>query len=222
MPPQRLVYASFVAAGLTLPVASAAFASVDISIDKTTQHMTVSVDGVPRYEFPVSTGRPGYDTPNGVFHPRWMSSLHYSKLYDDAPMPDSIFFAGGYAIHGFTDTPFGVAAVSHGCVRLPPSDAASLFSLVKEDGMANTTINIHGHIPGGRLVARRARRMQEADSEQETPIPDSFGERNGRRPAQGRTGYDDAWAGSPRRAPPVIYDDGYYGSGAYYQQPDAY
>ena len=218
MLPQRLVYASFLAAGLTLPFASAAMARVDISIDKTTQQMTVSVDGVTQYEFPVSTGRPGYDTPNGVFHPRWMSSLHYSKLYDDAPMPDSIFFARGYAIHGFTDTPFGVAAVSHGCVRLPPSDAASLFSLVKQDGMANTTIIIHGHIPGGRLVARRGRRVREAENEQETSIPDSFGERYGP-PAQGRAADGDAWAGSPRGSPAVIYDDGYYGSGAYDQQP---
>jgi len=126
MRPQRLVYDSLLAAGLTLRFAPAAFADVHISVDKTNQKMTVSVDGVMRYVWPVSTGRPGYDTPGGRFHPLWMSVLHHSTLYDDAPMPDSIFFARGYAIHGFTDTPFGAAAVSHGCVRLPRRDAAAL------------------------------------------------------------------------------------------------
>jgi L,D-transpeptidase catalytic domain len=171
MRPRRLVYASFLAAGLTLAFASAAFADVDISVDKTTQHMIVSVDGATRYVWPVSTGRPDYNTPNGVFHPLWMSVLHHSKIYDDAPTPDSIFFTGGYAIHGFTDTPFGVAAVSHGCVRLPRRDAAALFRLVKRDGMANTTIVIHGHIPPGGWCAtlrtssvRRVRTISRSNS----------------------------------------------------------
>jgi hypothetical protein len=43
--------------------------------------------------------------------------MHYSKEYENAPMPDSIVFTKGDAIHEFTDTPFSVA-VSHGCVRL--------------------------------------------------------------------------------------------------------
>jgi hypothetical protein len=207
---QRFLYASLLAAGLTLPFASAAFAGVDISVDKTNQHMTVSVDGVTRYVFPVSTGRPGYNTPSGVFRPRWMSVLHYSKLYDDAPMPHSIFFTSGYAIHGFTDTPFGAAAVSHGCVRLPPEDAALLFRLVKRDGMANTTIVIHGHIPRGGLV-------REAENERRAPNPNDFAEQSyGRPPRHGPTTYDDAWTARQR---PVYYPDGtdYHGFGAYYQ-----
>ena len=88
-----------------LPFASAALADLDISVDKTTQEMTVSVDGATRYVFPVSTGRPGYNTPSGVFHPLWMSAMHHSKLYDDAPMPDSIFFDG--------DTPFTAIPTRH-------------------------------------------------------------------------------------------------------------
>jgi L,D-transpeptidase catalytic domain len=214
MRPQRFLYASLLAAGLTLSFASAAFANVDISVDKTTQHMTVSVDGALRYVWPVSTGRPGYNTPNGVFHPLWMSVLHYSKLYDDAPMPHSIFFTSGYASHGFSDTPFGAAAVSHGCVRLPPPDAAALFWLVKQHGMANTTVIIHGHIPPGGLV-------REAENEQRMPSPYDFAEQPYRRPpAHGRAAYD-AWAASQR---PVFYAGwtGYYGSGAYYQQPYGY
>ena len=214
MRPQPLVYASFLAAGLTLAFASAAFADVDISVDKTTQHMTVSVDGAMRYVWPVSTGRPDYNTPNGVFHPLWMSVLHHSKIYDDAPMPDSIFFTGGYAIHGFTDTPFGVAAVSHGCVRLPRRDAAALFRLVKRDGMANTTIVIHGHIPPGGLV-------REAENEQRAPIAHDFAEQlYGRPPAYDRAADGDTWA-APARQPPVFYfpGTGYYDASAYYPQP---
>ena len=208
MRPQSLVYASLLAAGLTLPFASAAFAGVDISVDKTTQKMTVSVDGVMRYVWPVSTGRPGYDTPDGRYHPRWMSVLHHSTLYDDAPMPDSIFFARGYAIHGFTDTPFGAAAVSHGCVRLPPRDAAALFRLVKQDGMANTTIVIHGHIPAGGVVARRGWPMGEAENEQRIPIPYGFAEQGYGRPQPRARGYDDAWTALPRQPPPVLYYPG--------------
>ena len=147
MRPQKIFYASMLAAGLALPLAAAASAQVTISVDQSTQRMTVSVDGATRYVWPVSTGRPGYNTPNGTFRPSWMSAMHYSKEYENAPMPDSIFFVRGIAIHGFTDTPFGIAAVSHGCVRLPPPDAAALFQLVKEKGMASTTIIVQGRIP---------------------------------------------------------------------------
>jgi len=160
MSSQSVLYASVVTAGLTF--SSAAYASVLIAVDKTTQHMTVSVDGATRYEWPISTGRPGFDTPNGTFHPQWMSQMHYSTQYEDAPMPHSIFFTKGDAIHGFTDTPFGVAAVSHGCVRLPPRDAAALYQIVSQQGMPNTTIVIRGRIPNRPLVAQRGQSAQYA------------------------------------------------------------
>src|SRR5690349_8291500 len=50
----------------TMPAA----AKVVVTIDKSTQHMSVSVDGTPRYNFVVSTGRAGYSTPNGTYHPQ--------------------------------------------------------------------------------------------------------------------------------------------------------
>jgi hypothetical protein len=117
--------------------------------------MRVSFNGRTRYNFPVSTGRPGYKTPDGKFAPQWMARMHYSKKYEDAPMPHSIFFVNGDAIHGFTDTPFGIAAVSHGCVRLPLADATAVFNLVNKVGMANTTIYVHGRIPNRPMVAQR-------------------------------------------------------------------
>jgi hypothetical protein len=141
---------------MTLPLASAASAAIFISVDKNTQHMLVSVDGVTRYDWPVSTGRPGYDTPNGVFKIKWMDAEHYSKEYEEAYMPDAMFFdLNGHAIHGFSDVPHLGMAVSHGCVRLSPANAAALFALVKEQGMPNTTVEITGHIPprGAPLVA---------------------------------------------------------------------
>jgi lipoprotein-anchoring transpeptidase ErfK/SrfK len=140
--------------GKTTTTASAK-ADVLISVNESTQHMRVSVNGRTHYDFPVSTGRPGYNTPDGRFKPEWMAAMHYSKKYENAPMPHSIFFVNGDAIHGFTDTPFGVAAVSHGCVRLPLADAAKLFNLVKEKGMANTTIYVHGHIPNRPMVVQK-------------------------------------------------------------------
>jgi hypothetical protein len=77
-----------------------ASAAVLISVNKSTQQMSVAVDGVPRYRFTVSTGRAGYGTPNGSYHPQRLAASWFSKLYYNSPMPHSIFFHGGYAIHG--------------------------------------------------------------------------------------------------------------------------
>jgi hypothetical protein len=147
---------ALLAAGLALPLAAPASANVVITIDKGSQRMLVQVDGATRYEWPVSTGRPGFDTPNGTFRPNRMEVMHYSNAYEDAPMPHSIFFdLNGHAIHGFSDTPHLGMAVSHGCVRLSPANAATLYDVVKAEGMGNTTVIVRGHIPPrGPLIAR--------------------------------------------------------------------
>src|SRR5579863_5573763 len=106
---------------LSGPFATAAYANIAISIDKTTQQMSVAVDGQERYVWPVSTGRPGYDTPNGAFKINRMDADHFSQEWDNAPMPDTMFFdLHGHAIHGFSDVKHLGLAVSHGCVRLSP------------------------------------------------------------------------------------------------------
>jgi hypothetical protein len=139
-----------VAAALSMPLSVAARADIAISIDKSTQQMSVAVDGQPRYTWPVSTGRPGYDTPNGNFKPNRMDADHFSQEWDNAPMPHTIFFdLHGHAIHGFSDVKHLGLAVSHGCVRLSPEHAATLFDLVKTEGMANTHVSIGGRTPGG-------------------------------------------------------------------------
>ena len=138
------------AAVLTIPFASAARADIQINIDKATQHMTVAVDGTQRYDWPVSTGRPGYDTPTGEFKPNRMDADHFSQEWDNAPMPHAIFIdLKGHAIHGFFDVKHLGLPVSHGCIRLSPDHAATLFELVKKEGMANTKVAIAGRTPGG-------------------------------------------------------------------------
>jgi hypothetical protein len=124
---------------------SAAQAKVSISIDKDAQMMTVAVDGVTRYHWPVSTGIPSRETPNGSFRAFRMEESHFSKEFDDAPMPHSIFFTKiGHAIHG-TDSEgrLGTPA-SHGCVRLSKANATTLYALVQEQGVLNTTVTLTG------------------------------------------------------------------------------
>ena len=141
----RLIYAFLVF--LLTTVALPASAKVLISVDKSTQHMSVSVDGVSRYRFAVSTGRVGYGTPNGAYHPERLAVSWFSKLYYNSPMPHSIFFHGGYAIHGTYEINRLGGPASHGCIRLHPSNAAALFDLVKSEGMAATTIVVSGTNP---------------------------------------------------------------------------
>jgi hypothetical protein len=70
-----------------------------ITIDKATQQMTVDIDGTTRWIWPVSTGRRGYSTPAGSFRPFRLEEDHYSKEWDEAPMPHSIFFTGDGHCH---------------------------------------------------------------------------------------------------------------------------
>jgi lipoprotein-anchoring transpeptidase ErfK/SrfK len=118
-------------------------ADIIVRIDRSQQQMDVIVDGAPRYTWRVSTARPGYITPPGTYHPQMLAARWYSRIYDNAPMPHSIFFYGGYAIHGTYEIAGLGHPVSHGCVRLDPGNAAILFDLVEREGRANTTIVVH-------------------------------------------------------------------------------
>src|SRR3954452_11216081 len=132
-------------AGLTFAACTSAEAKVSITVDKDAQQMTVAVDGVERYHWPVSTGIPSYETPNGSFRTFRMEEDHYSKEFDDAPMPHSIFFTKiGHAIHGTdSESKLGTPA-SHGCVRLSRAHASTLYNLVKREGVLNTTVTLTG------------------------------------------------------------------------------
>src|SRR5260370_33829531 len=132
-------------AGLMLFAHGAAQANVSLTIDKNAQQMPVAVDGVARYHWPVSTGIPSYETPNGSFRTFRMEEDHYSREFDDAPMPHSIFFTKiGHAIHG-TDSEGRLGSpASHGCVRLSRANAATLYDLVQREGVLNTTVTLTG------------------------------------------------------------------------------
>src|SRR3979411_1511807 len=95
-------------------------ADLVIAIDKSRQRMSVSVDGQDRYNWPISTARAGYSTPNGVYHPELLARRWFSRKYYGSPMPHAIFFHGGYAIHGSYEISRLGGPASHGCGRLPP------------------------------------------------------------------------------------------------------
>jgi L,D-transpeptidase catalytic domain len=138
---------SFLIAATTLMLfaTGAAQAKVSITVDKDAQMMTVAVDGAERYRWPVSTGNPSHETPNGSFRTFRMEAEHYSKEFDDAPMPHSIFFTKvGHAIHGTESEGRLGTPVSHGCVRLSRANATKLYALVEEQGVLNTTVTLTG------------------------------------------------------------------------------
>jgi hypothetical protein len=150
------------AAVVVLTMASAgsrAFADVLVMVDKASQRMSVAVNGRTLYLWPVSTGRSGYGTPSGTFHPQWMARTYFSKKYYDSPMPHSIFFYHGFAIHGTESIHRLGGPASHGCVRLHPRNAATLFALVQQSGMRRTRIVISDSI-----ALRRPERWSERES----------------------------------------------------------
>jgi len=128
--------------------AKPAAATLLISVNKSTQSMAVSLNGRPMWVWPVSTGRRGHDTPAGKFTPFRLERDHFSKEWDDAPMPHSIFFSqAGHAIHGTTDQKRLGQRASHGCIRLSQAHAARLFELVSQHGLGNTRVVVFSHSP---------------------------------------------------------------------------
>lgn len=135
---RRLGMALFALA--VLAVHAEAAAGIEARIDVSRQTMTVYENGVVAYAWKVSTGGRGYHTPRGAYRPTRMHTMWYSRKYDNSPMPHSIFFRGGYAIHGTDRIKSLGRPASHGCVRLHPSNARALFRLVKAHGAGNTRI----------------------------------------------------------------------------------
>jgi lipoprotein-anchoring transpeptidase ErfK/SrfK len=150
--------------------AEVAPAVVLINIDKEKQRMTVFVDGVEQYDWPVSTGLRGYSTPSGTYTTRSMNKIWYSKQWDNAPMPHAVFFTKeGHAIHGTYEVKRLGKPASHGCVRLSTENAATLYALVGEIGLKNTQVVLAGLTPGGesrdgqQMSSRRYRDLQFTD-----------------------------------------------------------
>jgi lipoprotein-anchoring transpeptidase ErfK/SrfK len=143
----RRFFMAFALAGVCLAAlfapAGSARADIFIAVNKSAQRMTVVVDGRERYHWPVSTGVGG-GPPSGAYRPERLERKWFSRRYHWSPMPHAIFFHKGYAIHGtYVVSRLGSPA-SHGCVRLLPQHAATLFALVREEGMGRTRIVVSG------------------------------------------------------------------------------
>lgn len=121
-----------------LPAAQAA--TVVARVEKSTQIMTVYHHGEIIGRWPVSTAREGKVTPSGTWTAQSMKRYHRSSLYNNAPMPYSIFYSGNFAIHGTNQIKKLGRPASAGCIRLHPSNAAKLFSLVKSEGLGNMRV----------------------------------------------------------------------------------
>src|SRR5882762_5996779 len=167
MPRNSVVFAALVAGVFSV---SAANAAVLVTVDKSIQQMTIEVDGRPLYQWPVSTGKAGnYETPGGKYKAFRMERDNFSKEWDDAPMPFSIFFTQkGHAIHGSNETKRLGTPASHGCVRLLPANAEKLFALVEKEGVLNTTVVLTGVTPSSApAVARRGVLPRPVDADQD-------------------------------------------------------
>jgi hypothetical protein len=130
-------------------LAATANATTQIHIDLSTQRMHVQSSS-GSFTWPVSTARAGYSTPRGSYAPTALQRMHYSKKYHMSPMPHSIFFRGGYAIHGTGAIGSLGRPASHGCVRLHPAHARQLFQMVQSEG---GSISITGSPSGGTRYA---------------------------------------------------------------------
>ena len=217
------LFAAALALPLSLPLAAPARAEILISIDKTSQSMSVTVDGAPRYIWPVSTGRPGYATPSGSYKVNRLDADHFSQEWDNAPMPHTMFFdLHGHAIHGFFDVKHLGLAVSHGCVRLSPEHAATLFDLVKAEGMANASVIVAGRTPGGENGPVARSHLPENEtvySSQPIPIAPQYGRQPApydNQPAYGQPAYGQPAYGQPAYGQPS-YGQTAYGQPAYGQ-----
>ncbi|SEO93675.1 L,D-transpeptidase catalytic domain [Salinihabitans flavidus] len=129
------------AALLLLPTLARA-ESILARIDLSGQWMQVVVEGELRHIWPVSTARDGKCTPTGTYRAQSLSRFHRSSLYNNAPMPFSIFFHGNYAIHGTDQTDKLGSRASAGCVRLHPTHAEILFEMTRAAGPENLSIVI--------------------------------------------------------------------------------
>ena len=131
----------FVMIAALFAMVGVAQADVFITVSKSEQVMYVETPEAS-FVWDVSTGRKGYRTPSGDFQPYLLRPMHYSSKYNNAPMPHSIFFHGGYAIHATDDLNRLGRPASHGCIRLHPKNARWLYRLVQDYGKENTYIRI--------------------------------------------------------------------------------
>lgn len=200
-----LLLAAMLLPVLTMAMPAPARARLTASIDLSRQVMTVSINGRHAYSWPVSSGRRGYRTPTGSYRPGTMKRMHYSRKYHNSPMPWSVFFRGGYAIHGTYATKALGRPASHGCVRLHPANAKTFYRLIRQHGKRHTRIIIRGRTATPRRVARSGRnrvkkaKLSRRQHLRRTHRPKRVAYRNARRPARYEVDYAPDFDPAPRR-----------------------
>jgi lipoprotein-anchoring transpeptidase ErfK/SrfK len=140
------------------PKAAAPATTLVAKINLSTQRLDVHFGGQLQHSWPISSGLPEFATPRGTFRPQWTAKMWFSRKYDDAPMPHSVFFNGGIAVHATNATRLLGQPASHGCIRLSPSNAAEFYRLVHAHGMKQTRIEVFGTPPAPRVASAPARR----------------------------------------------------------------
>lgn len=138
-------------------VAAPAPPTLVVKINLSNQRMEVNANGVQIHSWPISSGRPGYETPRGTFRAQWAARMWYSRKYDMAPMPHAVFINGGVAIHATSAVGLLGRPASHGCIRLSPSNAATFFALAHKHGLRQTQVSVIGSSPAPRIAAARQR-----------------------------------------------------------------
>lgn len=102
-------------------------ATADACIDLSANKSWLIADGKAVYgPVPITHGRRGWETPPGTFKVGWKNRHHRSSIFDNAPMPYSVFFNGGIAFHQGS-----LQEESHGCIHLSPSAAAKYFKTLQ-------------------------------------------------------------------------------------------
>lgn len=141
-----------------------------VRIDLSAQRLSLAYDGASHETWAISSGRDGFETPRGVFRPKWSSKMWYSRKYDNAPMPHAVFFNGGVAVHGTQSLGMLGRPASHGCIRLAPANAARFYALVHTYGYAATRIEVIGTTPATRMAARPSAGRRVAAPVRQRPV----------------------------------------------------
>lgn len=162
-------------------------------IDLNSQQMRVTSNGKLVGNWSISSGKYNYETPAGRFRPKWTSKMHYSRKYNNSPMPYSVFFNGGIATHGTSYTGRLGAPASHGCIRLRTKNARRFYNLVHQHGYKRTRIVVTGKADVRRVASASRKRTQSRSN--------SFARSNT------RWGQNPYWTSGPRRSSVRQYDN---------------
>lgn len=124
-------------------------ALVKLTVDLTRQRLVMTSSGTVK-EFRISSGLPPKNgTPGSgkCYAPDFIEEMHYSSLYNSAPMPHSVFFNGNIAMHGTNAEHLLGQPASHGCVRLSKVNAKVVYQAIKASGKSKAIICVTGVTP---------------------------------------------------------------------------